>query len=96
MRLVQLVHQKDSLDRHNADAFTGHYARMRTQSTFRELNQLDTARRGDLSTLFESDKMWTWKSYEDIRSALDKAASECERMSGDVLTYNHDVYQSTY
>ena len=95
MRLAQLVHQKDSLDRHNADAFNGHYSRMRTQSNFKQLTQLDTARRGDLSTFYESDKMWTWESLEDIRSALDKAASECERMSGDVLTYNHDVYQST-
>ncbi|MCR5326314.1 MAG: methionyl-tRNA formyltransferase [Bacteroidales bacterium] len=96
MRLSQLVHQKDSLDQHNADAFTGHYTRMRTQSTFRELNQLDTARRGDLSTMFQSDKMWTWDNYESIRDAYEKAASECERMSGDVLTYNHDVYQSTF
>jgi methionyl-tRNA formyltransferase len=96
MRLSQLVHQKDSLDNHNAEAFTGHYTRMRTQSTFRELNQLDTARRGDLSTMFQSDKMWTWDNYESIRDAYEKAASECERMSGDVLTYNHDVYQSTF
>ena len=96
MRLAQLVHQKDSLDQHNADAFAGHYTRMRTQSTFKELPQLDTARRGDLSTMFESDKMWTWDNYQDIRDALDKASSECERMSGDVLSYNHDVYQSTF
>ena len=54
MRLAQLVHQKDSLDQHNADAFAGHYTRMRTQSTFKELPQLDTARRGDLSTMFET------------------------------------------
>ncbi|MBO4671095.1 MAG: methionyl-tRNA formyltransferase [Bacteroidales bacterium] len=96
MRLVQLAHQKDSLDRHNAEAFEGHYKRIRTQSSLRQLNQLDTARRGDLSTMFQSDKMWTWKGYEEIKNAYEKAASESERMSADVLTYNHDVYQSTF
>lgn len=96
MRLDQLVEQKDSLDRHNAKAFESHYSRMRTQSPFRELTQLDTARRNPELSPYVSDKMWTWASYEDIRAAYEKAASEAERMSGDILTYNHDVYQSTF
>jgi len=96
MRLDQLMDQSDSLTRKNDHAFEEHYTRMRTQSRFTCKNQLDTARRGDLKEFYESDKMWTWKDYNAITRALDRAAGECDRMSGEVLSYNHDIFQSTF
>ena len=96
MRYLQLKTQSDSLSRKNADAFTNHYYRIRTDSPLTLREQLDTARRGDRSTAFSSDKMWTWKGYENIERAYEKAASAADRMSGEVLSYNHDVYQSTF
>ena len=96
MRLDQLAGQKDSLDRHNADAFKRHYLRMRTSGNFTEHNQLDTSRRNSDLQLYQSDKMLTWDSYEQIQNAYDRASGAAERMGGDVLTYNHDIYQSTF
>lgn len=96
MRLDQLSAQSDSLARMNAEALKGHYSRMRNTGSFANRAQLDTARRGDLSVMFKSDDMWKWKSYEDIQKAYQRAASECDRMTGEILSYNHDVYQSTF
>ncbi|MBO4525193.1 MAG: LptF/LptG family permease, partial [Bacteroidales bacterium] len=96
MRYAQLAKQKDSLDRHNADAFVKHYARMRGEASFQASKQLDTARRNPALQDYHSDNMWTWDSYDKVRSALDRASSVAERMSGDMLTYNHDIYQSTF
>lgn len=96
MRLDQLAEQKDSLDRHNAEAFVSHYARMRTGASFTERSQLDTARRNDQMQMYYADNMYKWRNYIEIQNALDRAAGSAERVSGDVLTYNHDVYQSTF
>jgi len=96
MRYAQLKAQSDSLSRKNNDALESHYYRIRTMGYFTNRAQLDTARRGDLSTFYSSDKMWTWPALEKIKSAYDKAASEADRMSGEVQTYNHDIYQSTF
>ncbi len=96
MRLDQLVDQKDSLDNYNAEAFKKHYARMRAENTFREYEQLDTAKRNPNLSNFYSDKMWTWESVDQIASAYDRAVSMSDRLSGDVLSYNHDIYQSTF
>ncbi|MBO6169356.1 MAG: methionyl-tRNA formyltransferase [Bacteroidales bacterium] len=96
MRLDQLAEQKDSLDRFNAEAFDKHYARMRAENTFREYPQLDTAVRNQDLNMFASDDLWKWDSYDQVQAAYDRAASLGERLSGDVLTYNHDIYQSTF
>lgn len=96
MRLDQLKEQSDSLSRKNSNAHETHYYRMRTTSAFHERQQLDTARRADLSTFFESENMWKWSSLSAVKTAYDRAATEAERMSGDVLSYNHDIYQSTF
>ena len=96
MRFMQLREQHDSLSRKNAEALQAHYRRMFSGSPLAKKSQLDSARRGDLSTMFTSDKMWVWDSYESIKNAYDRASSEAERMYGEVLSYNHDVYQSTF
>ncbi len=96
MRYMQLKAQSDSLSQKNAEAFETHYKRMRTSTPFSYRNQLDTARRGDLTALYSSDKMWKWNSLEDINKAYEKAAGEAERVSSDVMGYNHDIYQSTF
>ncbi len=96
MRYGQLKAQSDSLTRKNDEAFENHYYRMRTSAYLTYRSQLDTARRGDLSTLYSSDKMWTWPTLEKIESSYDRASYEAERMSGEILTYNHDIYQSTF
>ncbi len=96
MRLYQLKEQSDSLSRLNSDAFDKHYYRMRTSGAFECRSQLDTARRGDLSTMYTSDKMWKWPNYTDIYKAYEKAASESDRMSGEVMSYSHDIYQSSF
>ena len=96
MRLDQLQEQHDSLNHKNSEAFDRHYTRMVVDASFTKKAQLDTARRGDLSTLFSSGKMWTWDSYESIKNAYERASGEAERMYGEVLSYNHDVYQSTF
>ena len=96
MRLDQLKHQKDSLENKNADALERHYARFRAESAFSRREQLDTARRGDLTAMYSSDKFLTWGSYEDIKKACDRAANEAERESSEVMTYTHDVYQSNF
>ncbi len=96
MRVKQLAQQKDSLDRHNADAYENHYLRFRTGASFSRREQLDTARRGDLSVPFSSEDMWKWDNYDKIQDAYERASTDADRMYGDVLTYNHDVYQSTF
>ena len=96
MRFGQLKVQSDSLTRKNEEAFETHYKRIRNTSYLSYGKQLDTARRGDLSTFYESDKMWTWPSLEKIQKAYDRASNEADRMNGEVLTYNHDIYQSTF
>lgn len=96
MRLDQLADQKDSLDRQNADAFRRHYIRMRGDNSFYAHAQLDTSRRNPTLQWFSSDKMWRWKNLEQIQAAYDRAVATSERMSSEVLTYNHDVYQSTF
>ncbi len=96
MRLDQLSAQKDSLERHNLEAEERHYERMRKECAFDQRAQLDTARRGDRSIPFESDEMLHWKDYDAIKEAYVRAASNADRMSGDIMSYNHDVYQSTF
>ena len=96
MRLSQLAAQSDSLTRQNDDAFERHYARMRTSNQFLIRNQLDTARRGDLSRFYYTDDMWKWNSLEAIRTAYDRAAGEADRVSGEIMNYNHDIYQSSF
>ena len=96
MRLDQLKSQSDSLTRKNDNAFADHYFRMRTGGRFALKNQLDTARRGDLAEFYKSDKMWTWKDYDAIKRAYDRASNECDRMSSEVLSYSHDIFQSTF
>ena len=96
MRLDQLMAQSDSLSKKNDAAFQSHYYRLRTMGYFTNRSQLDTAKRGDLSTFYKSDKMWSWSGYEQIKSAYDRAATEADRMSGEILTYNHDIYQSSF
>ncbi len=96
MRIDQLKEQIDSLEDHNATALENHYKRFRTESALTLRAQLDTARRGDRSTFFESGDYLKWESYEALSTAYEKAAAQAEKMSGDVMTYNHDVYQSTF
>ena len=96
MRLDQLAEQKDSLDRHNAEAFERHYSRMRSGMDFKEGAQLDTARRNDGLQPYSSDKLFTWQSLDKIEDAYDRASSAAERACGEILTYNHDIYQSTF
>ena len=96
MRLDQLKHQKDSLEDKNLAAFEAHYRRFRGEVAFARREQLDTARRGDLSALYKADDYLTWASYEDIKKACDRANSEAERESSEVMTYTHDVYQSNF
>ena len=59
MRIDQLKDQKDSLERHNDKSLESHYARMRGDASFTLRSQLDTAKRGDRSVFFDSDKMWS-------------------------------------
>ena len=96
MRMDQLKAQKDSLEKKNAEAFDTHYSRMRNSAYFARRTQLDTARRGDLTTFYESDKYLKWPTYATIRMAYDRASSEAEHMAGEVMTYNHDIYQSSF
>lgn len=96
MRLDQLMAQSDSLTNKNKTAFEEHYKRMRTMSILSCSNQLDTARRGDLTKFYSSDNMWKWSSSDQVVSALDRAAAAADRMSGDVLGFNHDIFHSTY
>ena len=96
MRFDQLKTQHDSLDRHNAEAFDTHYKRMRGDAAFEFRAQLDTARRGDRTVMFTADNMYHWKNYDAITAAYNRAHAQAERMSGDVMSYNHDVYQSTF
>ena len=78
MRMDQLKAQKDSLEKKNADAFDTHYSRMRNSSYFARRTQLDTARRGDITTFYESDKLLHWPTYEAVKMAYDRASSEAE------------------
>jgi len=96
MRAHQLRDQKDSLERHNAKAQINHYDRFRRDAAFDQRAQLDTARRGDRSTPYTNDKLLHWDSYENVRAAYERAVNQAERMTGDVMSYNHDVYQSTF
>ena len=96
MRLDQLKKQKDSLETHNEKALDQHYNRFRSSSAFRLRQQLDTARRGDIAVPFEADDLWHWKTYDAVWNACDKASSEADRMYGEVMSYSHDVYQSTF
>ena len=96
MRLSQLVAQSDSLTRKNDDAFLSHYARMRANSVFTKREQLDTAKRGDLSMYYQSDDMWNWERYEEVVKAFDRAAGESDKMQMDVMSFNHDIYQSSF
>ena len=96
MRLDQLYKQKDSLERHNATAFDQHYARFRSSSEFTLRNQLDTARRGDLTEFFESSEMWRWKSYEAVQKAYERASNEADRLCNEVTGFGHDIYSSTF
>ena len=96
MRIDQLKVQIDSLEDHNANALDGHYLRFRLDNVLSMRSQLDTARRGERTTMFESDDMWNWKSFDAVAAAYDRAASQAEKAVGDVMTYNHDVYQSTF
>ena len=96
MRLDQLKTQKDSLERHNAEAWEGHYDRMRRDQAFDRRSQLDTARRGDRTEFFKADNMYHWESYDALSKAYERASNQADRMHGDVMSYNHDVYQSTF
>ena len=96
MRLYQLKAQSDSLSRKNEDALASHYSRMRTSGCLSCRSQLDTARRCSTHSFFISDKMWKWRNYADIQTAYDKAAGEADRMSGEVMSFNHEVYQSSF
>ena len=96
MRYGQLKAQSDSLTNKNFTAFQSHYNRMRTSVYLTCRSQLDTARRGDLSAFYSSDQMWKWQSLEKIKSAYDRAANEADRMSSEIISYNHDIYQSTF
>ena len=96
MRLDQLAEQKDSLERHNAEAFVNHYDRIRKDAALEFRDQLDTARRGDRSVFYTADNMLVFKNDEAIKNAYDRAAAQADRMTGDVMSYNHDIYQSTF
>ena len=96
MRLDQLVAQSDSLTRKNKNAFDSHYSRMRSTAPFTNRTQLDTARRADLSSMYEAGNMLKWSSYELIQQAYERASMESERLYADVLSYTHDVYQSSF
>ena len=96
MRIDQLKVQIDSLEDHNSSALDKHYTRFRVENALTLRSQLDTARRGDRILYFESPDMWRWKSYEAVAAAYERAAGEAERLAGDMMAYNHDVYQSTF
>ena len=96
MRIDQLRHQSDSLHQHNDDAFLQHYVKIRNDAAFTMRAQLDTARRGDRSTLFESPDFMVWDSWDKVKGAYERAAVQADRMTGDIMSYNHDVYQSTF
>ncbi|MBQ7622984.1 MAG: methionyl-tRNA formyltransferase [Bacteroidales bacterium] len=96
MRLAQLVAQKDSLDRLNAAALTSHYDRMRTGARFSRASQLDTARRGGLRSPFRPDGLWKWETIDEIYNAYEAASSKADEMHAEVISYNHDIYQTTF
>ena len=96
MRIDQLKVQIDSLKEHNSTSLDKHYMRYRLESAFTMRDQLDTARRADRSAFYQSDDLYKWSSYDALSKAYDRAASQAEKMTGDLMTYNHDVYQSTF
>ena len=96
MRLDQLSTQKDSLERHNAQAWENHYNRFRRDASISLREQLDTATRGDLRTFYSSDKFLHWNDYESVSKAYEAASAQADRLNGEVLSYNHDVFQSTF
>ena len=96
MRADELRHQHDSLYRHNEEAFAMHYTRFRGDASFVFRAQLDTARRGDRSEFFSSDDFLVWENWDKVRDAYDRAAVQADRLTGDVMSYNHDVYQSNF
>ena len=94
--VAQLRHLQDSLGLLNREQQARHYRSMSSSGTFMLRNQLDTASHYEASEIFKADNFCEWNSLQEGIEAYRKASEAAERLSGEISSYDRDVYEYNF
>ena len=92
----QLRYLQDSLGRLNREQQERHYRSMAASPVFMLRNQLDTASHYRATQRFRADNFCRWARSEDEIDALRRASECAERFSGELSSYDRDVYEYNF
>jgi len=93
MKQSVLKESQDSLRQVTREAHERHYKRMSKSSSFTQRSQLDTAVHRGATTLFSDPFFGKWSDLGEKAEAYDRAASNAKRMSEDLISCSHEVYE---
>lgn len=95
-KISQLRHERDSLRGLTREAGDRHYKQLSRSSSFVMHSQLDTSVHNGATRNFEYDGFGKWKSLDQKISALTDASNCADRMSSDLISYGHEVYEHLF